>query len=181
MNKYAWKPKANVKINESEVGSKQRPYSEITGVCPRCRDQIDWKRRYGKYKPLVEPGKCQKCSKRNVRQAHHKICLDCSKSNGVCAKCCCQVAKTVGRDISEIEAERKALDEAIKNARERERRTLLRAMNKAKANTDDDEGEARSKICDRSREGNIFSAKTVDEYAQNIRGEHHGDEDLLCK
>lgn len=54
-------------------------------------------------------------------------------------------------------------------------------MNKAKANTDDDEEEATSKICDRSREGNIFSAKSVDEYAQNIRGEHHGDEDLLCK
>lgn len=31
--------------------------SEITGVCPRCKEQIDWKRRYGKYKSLTEPAK----------------------------------------------------------------------------------------------------------------------------
>lgn len=55
-------------------------------------------------------------------------------------------------------------------------------MNKAKANTgNDDEEEATSKICNRSREGNIFAAKSVDEYAQSIGGHHHGDEDLLCK
>lgn len=40
-----------------EVGGRFRPLSEITGVCPRCKEQIDWKRRYGKYKPLHEPAK----------------------------------------------------------------------------------------------------------------------------
>ncbi|GKV16978.1 hypothetical protein SLEP1_g27538 [Rubroshorea leprosula] len=39
------------KINEMEVSGKFKPYSEITGVCHRCREQIYWKRRYGKYKP----------------------------------------------------------------------------------------------------------------------------------
>ena len=56
-NKYAWKPNAGRKINETEVGGRFRPLSEITGVCLRCKDQIDWKRRYGKYKPLSEPAK----------------------------------------------------------------------------------------------------------------------------
>ncbi|KAH9676811.1 hypothetical protein KPL70_019288 [Citrus sinensis] len=73
-NRYAWKPKAGQKINEREVGGKLRPYPEITGVCPRCKDQIDWKRRYGKYKPLSEPAKCQRCTKRAVRQAYHNLC-----------------------------------------------------------------------------------------------------------
>jgi hypothetical protein len=27
-----------------------------SGVCPRCHDQIEWKRKYRKYKPLKEPG-----------------------------------------------------------------------------------------------------------------------------
>lgn len=84
-NKVAWKPNAGIKINETvrllsfsgdqplflwseridcwccfylqEVGGKFRPLSEITGVCLRCRDQIDWKRKYGKYKAITEPAK----------------------------------------------------------------------------------------------------------------------------
>ncbi|XP_057952971.1 uncharacterized protein LOC131147226 [Malania oleifera] len=73
-NAYTWKPNAGIKKNETELGGKLRPYSEITGVCLRCKGQIEWKRRYGKYKPLSEPAKCQRCSKRAVRQAHHNLC-----------------------------------------------------------------------------------------------------------
>ncbi|KAE8730477.1 transcription factor MYB59-like [Hibiscus syriacus] len=127
-NSYAWKPNAGVKINEKEVGGKLRPYSEITGVCPRCREQIDWKRRYGKYKPLTEPAKCQLCTKRNVRQAYHNLCSGCAKEQKVCAKCRCHVDQIVGRDSADVEEEQKMLEEAIKNARERDRRTLLRAV-----------------------------------------------------
>ena len=87
-NKFAWKPNAGVKINETvlkqiieylilnshfwkktfylgkryfilwqEVGGRFRPLSEVTGVCLRCKEQIEWKRRYGKYKSLTEPAK----------------------------------------------------------------------------------------------------------------------------
>ncbi|CAL0321713.1 unnamed protein product [Lupinus luteus] len=137
-NKYAWKPNAGVKINETEVGGRLKPLSEITGVCPRCRDQIDWKRRYGKYKSLVEPAKCQRCSKRAVRQAYHNLCFACAKEHRVCAKCCCSVDRIVGRDSSEVEAEQKMLEEALKNSRERDRRSILRAMNKGKSNSSKD-------------------------------------------
>ncbi|KAG0497156.1 hypothetical protein HPP92_001847 [Vanilla planifolia] len=132
-NRYSWKPNAGHKKNETELGGKFRPYSDVTGVCPRCKEQIEWKRRYGKYKPLTEPAKCQKCTKRAVRQAYHNLCSGCAKELNVCAKCCCSRDQIVGRDSSEVEAEQKMLDEAIKNARERDRRTLLRAMNKGKA------------------------------------------------
>ncbi|XP_031474004.1 uncharacterized protein LOC116246316 isoform X2 [Nymphaea colorata] len=127
-NRYGWKPKAGHKKNETELGGKFRPYSEITGVCQRCKDQIEWKRRYGKYKPLAEPKKCQQCGKRAVRQAHHNLCSACAKERKVCAKCCCHVEQIVGRDVDDEAAERKELEEAIKNARERDRRTLLRAV-----------------------------------------------------
>ncbi|CAA3030373.1 Hypothetical predicted protein [Olea europaea subsp. europaea] len=149
-NQYAWKPNGSRKINPTEVGGKLRPYSEVTGVCLRCKEQIEWKRKYGKYKPLTEPAKCQRCSKRNVRQAHHNLCNSCAKEHSICAKCSCRVGNIVGRDISEIEAEQKKLEEAIKNARERDRRTLLRTMNrgnpciskKSPANDDGEAGEA---------------------------------------
>ncbi|KAH9318346.1 hypothetical protein KI387_020115, partial [Taxus chinensis] len=124
---FAWKPDAGVKINETELGGRFRPYSEISGVCWRCKNQIEWKRKYGKYKPLTEPAKCTQCGKRAVRQAYHMLCSACAKEGGVCAKCSHAVDGIVGRDIEEVEAERKRLEEAIKNARERDRRTLLRA------------------------------------------------------
>ncbi|KAL6614464.1 hypothetical protein ACP70R_036734 [Stipagrostis hirtigluma subsp. patula] len=165
-NKYAWKPHLGQKINETEPGGRFRPLAEITGVCQRCRDQIDWKRRYGKYKPIVEPAKCQKCGKRAVRQAYHNVCRGCSKDLGICAKCCTRVNELVGRDANEEESERKTLEEAIRGARERERRTLLRMMNKGKGA---ESGSSVPKIADRSREGDIFPAASLDEYAEQAR------------
>ncbi|KAL5725809.1 hypothetical protein ACHQM5_008909 [Ranunculus cassubicifolius] len=132
-NRVAWDPARFQEKNESEVGSKQRPYSDITGVCPRCKTQIEWKRKYGKYKPLIEPAKCQKCTKRAVRQAYHNLCSACAKNLNVCAKCSCQVERIIGKDLAEVEAEKKALEEALKHARERDRRTILRAMTKGQA------------------------------------------------
>ncbi|EEF31385.1 FACT complex subunit POB3 [Ricinus communis] len=169
-NRFAWQPNAGHKINETEVGGKLRPLSEITGVCPRCKEQIDWKRRYGKYKPLSEPAKCQQCSKRTVRQAYHNLCTACAKEQKVCAKCRCRVANIIGRDSAEIEAEQKMLEEAIKNARERDRRSLLRAMNK---------GTPKSSEKVASNEGNkvgdLFPSASLEEYAAKSRGHNHED------
>ncbi|KAL8137442.1 hypothetical protein V2J09_003443 [Rumex salicifolius] len=163
-NTYAWKPKAGIKINETEPGGRLRPLSEITGVCQRCRDQIDWKRKYGKYKPLSEPSKCQKCSKRTVRQAYHSLCTGCSKEHKLCAKCCCRVGQTVGRDITEVEAEKKMLEEAIKNARERERRSLLRAMNKGKPKEPEE-----PQACQDGNIPDLFPVSSLEEYAELSR------------
>ncbi|XP_031399113.1 trishanku [Punica granatum] len=164
-NQYAWKPNAGRKINETEVGGRLRPLSEITGVCLRCKEQIEWKRRYGKYKPLAEPAKCQVCSKRNVRQAYHNLCRGCAKDQNVCAKCRCHVGSVVGRDSSELEVEQKMLEEAIKNARERDRRTLLRAMNKGKSNSSGKP--ATEKV---NKVGELFPSSSLEDYAKSGGG-----------
>ncbi|XP_052196458.1 uncharacterized protein LOC127803889 [Diospyros lotus] len=161
-NKYAWKPNAGVKINETEVGGRFRPYSDITGVCPRCKEQIDWKRKYGKYKSLTEPAKCQRCSKRAVRQAYHNLCTACAKEQNVCAKCSCRVDRIIGSDGSEVEAEQKMLEEAIKNARERDRRTLMRAMNKGKSCSS---SSAKCPTDNGTKAGELFTAESLEEYA----------------
>ncbi|XP_062106461.1 uncharacterized protein LOC133817856 [Humulus lupulus] len=171
-NKVAWKPNAGVKINETEVGGRFRPLSEVTGVCPRCRDQIEWKRRYGKYKGLTEPAKCQRCTKRAVRQAYHNLCNGCAKEQGVCAKCRCNVKQIVGRDISEVEAEQKELQEAIKHARERERRTLLRTLNKEKSsNTVNTTTEKGNKV------GELFPSASLEDYAELNRDDFEDEDD----
>ncbi|KAL5582112.1 hypothetical protein UlMin_014554 [Ulmus minor] len=171
-NKFAWKPKLGCKINETEVGGRFRPLSEVTGVCPRCKDQIEWKRRYGKYKSLTEPAKCQLCTKRNVRQAYHNLCFGCAKEQQVCAKCRCRVNQIVGRDLSEVEAEQKMLDEAIKTARERDRRTLLRTMNKEKSkNSADTATSLENKV------GELFPSASLEEYAELSRDDGDVDDD----
>ncbi|XP_024023306.1 uncharacterized protein LOC21401159 [Morus notabilis] len=171
-NKFAWKPNAGRKINETEVGGRFRPLSEVTGVCHRCKEQIEWKRRYGKYKPLSEPAKCQRCSKRNVRQAYHNLCHGCAKEHGLCAKCCCHVSQTVGRDLTEVEAEQKMLEEAIKNARERDRRSLVRAMNKGKSNDS-----AETTIESVNKVGELFPSATLEDYAELSRDDDEDDND----
>ncbi|KAL7135639.1 hypothetical protein ABFS83_11G111500 [Erythranthe nasuta] len=169
-NKFAWKPHGGVTINPTEVGGRFRPYSEITGVCYRCKEQIDWKRKYGKYKLLTEPAKCQRCTKRNVRQAYHNVCHGCAKEHKICAKCSCRVDNTIGRDISEVEAEKKTLDEAIKNARERDRRSLLRAMEKGKTNS------ASNQINDNESEaGELFTTPSFEEFAEFRRNQEEDD------
>ncbi|KAL8251189.1 hypothetical protein R6Q59_034882 [Mikania micrantha] len=171
-NKFAWKPKAGVKINETEVGGKFRPLSDITGVCPKCKDQIEWKRKYGKYKPLTEPAKCQKCTKRAVRQAYHNLCTACAREHNVCAKCSCHVDRIVGRDITEVEAEQKMLQAAISNARERDKRSLLRAMNKGKPQTkEQDPTDSQHKA------GDLFNAGSLEAYA-GITARDDEDEDV---
>ncbi|KAF5748916.1 hypothetical protein HS088_TW04G00877 [Tripterygium wilfordii] len=163
-NQFAWKPNAGVKINETEVGGRLRPLSDITGVCPRCKEQIDWKRRYGKYKPLKEPAKCQRCSKRNVRQAYHNMCTGCAKEQKVCAKCCSSVDRIVGRDSEELEEEQKMLEEAIKNARERDRRTLLRTMNNRNSKSS-----SKSSIKQANKVRELFPNASLEEYAAQNR------------
>jgi len=178
-NKFAWKPNAGVKINETEVGGRFRPLSEITGVCQRCKEQIDWKRKYGKYKSLTEPAKCQRCLKRNVRQAYHNLCNGCAKEQNVCAKCRCQVGRIIGSDLEEVEAEQKALEEAIRNARERDRRSLLRAMNKEKSGGSKSEKNLTSNV---TKAGELFTAESLEDYAETNRdNDEDEDSDNECQ
>ncbi|MCO5577167.1 hypothetical protein L7F22_030991 [Adiantum nelumboides] len=163
-NKTTWKANANVKKNDKELGGKLHPFPAITGVCPRCKSQIEWRRKYGKYKALSEPAKCNQCTKRAVRQAYHALCTACARERNVCAKCCRTSETIVGktaslgvssasikamlpvfhgdrfaflrvkvvfekRDAEKQREEQQMLEQALRNLRERDRRTLLRTMN----------------------------------------------------
>ncbi|XP_068304430.1 uncharacterized protein [Pyrus communis] len=150
-NKFAWKPKLGVKINETEVGGRFRPVSEITGVCQRCKEQIEWKR---------------------LRQSHQKLCAACCKEQRVCAKCCCRVEQIVGKDLAEVESEQKKLQEAIKNARERYRRSLLRAMNAGNST-----GVAKAASEKGDKAGDLFPSASLEEYAGASRDDEDDDID----
>ncbi|KAM4617043.1 uncharacterized protein C9orf85 homolog isoform 1-T1 [Polymixia lowei] len=57
------------------------------GLCQRCKDVLEWKVKYNKYKTLTQPRKCVKCSQKTVKDAYHVICKPCSLQLELCAKC----------------------------------------------------------------------------------------------
>lgn len=52
--------------------------SPNTGVCQRCYDKIEWRKKYRKYKPRTQPGICNQCQNRTVMAAYHTICTTCT-------------------------------------------------------------------------------------------------------
>ena len=59
----------------------------LPGLCARCKEKIEWKKKYDKYKPLTAPRKCVACEGKKVKQAYYRLCQDCAGSKQVCAKC----------------------------------------------------------------------------------------------
>ncbi|TPX42366.1 hypothetical protein SeLEV6574_g05637 [Synchytrium endobioticum] len=57
------------------------------GLCKRCRDIIDWRKKFGKYKPLTQKKTCLSCHQRSITDAYHVLCLACAAAKDVCAKC----------------------------------------------------------------------------------------------
>jgi len=59
----------------------------LTGICARCFEILEWKRKFGKFKPLTVPAKCTKCSQRTITSAYRLLCNGCASGAGVCSKC----------------------------------------------------------------------------------------------
>lgn len=60
---------------------------QIAGCCKRCKEVIEWKIKYNKYKPLTRPKKCVKCLQKNVTNSYFIICQNCIESQNLCGKC----------------------------------------------------------------------------------------------
>ncbi|CAH0558169.1 unnamed protein product [Brassicogethes aeneus] len=103
----------------------------VSDVCVRCKEIIEWKIKYKKYKPLSQPKKCVKCEQKTVKKAYHVMCFDCGRKLEVCTKCC-QSKEIVPappdkREQIKLDNEMKAL---LQSLPERKRRTFLRYMEK---------------------------------------------------
>ena len=73
-NSYAFQHNPKSKKTEKILSSPN------VGVCRRCHEKIEWRKKYRKYKPLTQPSKCNLCKMRKVKAAYHTICTDCSFS-----------------------------------------------------------------------------------------------------
>lgn len=59
----------------------------VNEVCIKCRDVIQWKIKYNKYKPLGQPKSCNNCHQKTITKAYHQLCRKCALERRQCAKC----------------------------------------------------------------------------------------------
>ncbi|KAL7839297.1 hypothetical protein SRHO_G00259550 [Serrasalmus rhombeus] len=95
-DKYGASPqvkKANAKVHE--------------GLCQRCKDILEWKVKYNKYKFLTQPRKCVKCLQKTVKDAYHIMCKPCALRLELCAKCGKneEIVLPLNREEEEVEEE----------------------------------------------------------------------------
>ncbi|KAJ0410226.1 hypothetical protein P43SY_002558 [Pythium insidiosum] len=104
----------------------------IRGLCDKCYKQIEWRKKYRKYKPLTQPATCTYCHQKSITSAYHVACDSCAKERDVCAKCC--QSKEIVPSQEEMAATKKQasieFESQLEGLRERERRAVLRKLEK---------------------------------------------------
>ncbi|KAK9720716.1 hypothetical protein K7432_003950 [Basidiobolus ranarum] len=102
----------------------------ISGLCQRCLDVLEWRKRFRKYKPLTTAKKCVCCQQKAIKEAYHVLCNKCATEKKVCAKCqeSKQIVPSNYKDEKELMAERLEEERLLSGMSERERRSYLRKM-----------------------------------------------------
>jgi hypothetical protein len=57
------------------------------GVCDKCREKVQWRFQYNRYKSLTKPGGCRNCKNKTVTKAYRIFCDPCATSKAACAAC----------------------------------------------------------------------------------------------
>ncbi|KAJ9584600.1 hypothetical protein L9F63_021070, partial [Diploptera punctata] len=70
-------------LHDTSHKTKQLNRIEISNVCLKCKNILDWKIKYKKYKSLKT---CTKCQQKTVKHSYHTICSECAQSLKVCPK-----------------------------------------------------------------------------------------------
>ena len=89
-NVVAYKADLHLKTSESSQKLLQQLKNQaLQHVCKRCREKIEWKFKYGKYKHKKSASvqKCQNCVKATVKLRYRKLCPPCAQETGRCPQC----------------------------------------------------------------------------------------------
>ena len=126
-NKSSWNAYNKFKTDPK---SKIASGVNVTNCCMKCTEVIEWKIKYGKYKPISQPAKCTKCSEKRVKSAYQILCIPCVQETGSCAKCGQKENLVHHPAPSKAESDRiaAALEKEVKALPERKRRTFLRYL-----------------------------------------------------
>ncbi|CAG8440335.1 6271_t:CDS:2 [Acaulospora colombiana] len=103
--------------------------------CQKCKDIIDWRKKFKKYKPLTTPKRCVGCEEKTVKEAYHILCNKCTSEKGVCAKCqeVAQITPSGTKSDKELLQEQQELERILSTLPERRRRSYLRRLERGEA------------------------------------------------
>lgn len=91
----------DVKLKQGEVKKEENICRAMCeGVCKRCREKVQWKFKYDKYKPLKNPGNCQQCKQKVITKAYRTLCDGCASSRNACSSCCRDMDEANQEDIT---------------------------------------------------------------------------------
>jgi len=135
-----YKNETAFKNNKYDSNSKAKLLNQLkfVNVCQKCRDVIEWKVKYNKYKPLTAPKKCVRCSEKKVKYAYHVACTDCVVEEKVCAKCLkdTEAVELPEPDESQRQRDEARLREELKSMPLRQQKTFWRQIEKDRLSDD---------------------------------------------
>ncbi|KAG8212651.1 hypothetical protein J437_LFUL018874 [Ladona fulva] len=140
---------------------------QVVNVCPRCKNIIEWKIKYKKYKPLKAPKSCTKCNQKCVKSAYHTLCSKCANQQGVCPKCG-KKEELIGNIVPKEELRNDPeVMKAIKQLPERKRRSVLRQLDKGadsgKSPEEDNGGMSKEAILEKIKAMSLNDDSTWDD------------------
>ncbi|GMI17408.1 hypothetical protein TrLO_g9391 [Triparma laevis f. longispina] len=149
------------KHNPNSKKTKQIESKPILGVCLKCKEKLEWRKKYRKYKPLTQPKNCVDCKKRTVLSAYHVVCVPCGKKRGNCCEICLGEKQEV-----KVEEGEGGVD--LSGLRERERRAVMRRMERGEGGEEEEEEGKES--CDEGEEQE--QQEEEEEEEKNVVGEN---------
>ena len=85
----------DVKMKDSELRRESHIQHEMcVGLCTKCREKVQWRFQFDKYKPLTKPATCQRCKNKTVHKAYRSLCEPCSTTHKECPACCKDIEQT---------------------------------------------------------------------------------------
>ncbi|KAG0259322.1 hypothetical protein DFQ27_004125 [Actinomortierella ambigua] len=116
--------------NKGSRITKQIAAMPIGGLCSKCVDVIEWRKKFRKYKPLTTARKCVNCDQKAIKEAYHVMCNNCAGEKNVCAKCLesREIVPTNIKSQKELVKEQVEFDRLLSGMNERQRRAYLRKL-----------------------------------------------------
>ncbi|EDW27761.1 GL19837 [Drosophila persimilis] len=152
----------------------------VSTVCQRCKEVIEWKIKYKKYKPLTQAKTCSHCKERTVKKAYHVICRECAIKAHACAKClktadevAIEAPEPTPQEEQQLQVE---MDRLVKSFSERKRRAFVRYMAKGKKQEPTEKDEETQEIEEKAKRVAHTRAELLDKIKQLNLAEE-GDED----
>jgi hypothetical protein len=127
-NAFAWT------VSKHSDAAQKIAATHVHGLCVKCYDIVEWRKRMGRYKPCSQPTKCVSCLCKKITSAYHVLCKDCGRERGKCEKCREERERVIpGLDELEERRLREEREREMSVMNEREKRTFLRKIEREEA------------------------------------------------